>query len=125
MKALKEIVVSAIVAATLVAMLFGVNQLFAPKANAQDYFVSTTVRWGGTDCIAMQMGWSGDYRVVCGGVYTHTEGNVWAGDNMGFDPIMGAASWISCDMYINGVLSWSDYASRGDGSDVNCLRRKL
>jgi hypothetical protein len=35
---------------------------------------------------------------------------------------MGDATWISCQLYLNGELNYSDRADAGDGTDVNCLR---
>ena len=36
---------------------------------------------------------------------------------IGVDPIMGNADWISCTITVDGRYSYSDYASRGDGTD--------
>lgn len=46
------------------------------------------------------------------------------GQYVGVDPIMGDAAWISCDITVYGsqTLTYSDYASAGDGTDVSCLR---
>lgn len=95
----------------------------APQAKA-DYFVRTEVAWTGAPCIAITKAWSGETQAYCGGYASFTEGNVWPGDQIGVDPIMGAASYIECKLFINGVLSWADAAVRGDGSDVSCARTK-
>lgn len=114
----------------LTAAVLGLASLgLAAPAHADDSFVRTTVNWAGTSCIDVTI--SNKYstytftKAVCGGSYTLTEGNVWPGDWIGIDPIMGSADYIECRMWINGVLSWSDAAYAGDGSDVNCLRTKL
>lgn len=109
--------------ATVVA-LGGAGQ--APPAHA-DSFIRTEVAWVGTPCIDIYFGWNAVTRTVCNslGHYTYTEGNAWYGDQIGLDPIMGAATYIECKMWINGVLSWSDAALAGDGSDVTCHRTLL
>jgi hypothetical protein len=103
--------------------------LFAPPAHASGHYVRTLVSWEGAPCIDVTYSDpTSSYtftRAVCGGSYTRTESNVWGGDWIGVDPIMGSASFIACDMWIDGVLSWTDSAYAGDGSDVNCLRVKL
>lgn len=101
----------------------GISLAAAAPAHA-DSFVRTTVTWVGADCILIYHGWNGVAKPVCNpsGTYTYTEGNAWPGDQIGLDPIMGSASYIDCKMWINGVLSWSDAAYAGDGSDVTCHR---
>ena len=42
------------------------------------------------------------------------------GQSVGVDPNMGANTWVSCTVYVNGRLDYADYASRGDGTDANC-----
>ena len=40
------------------------------------------------------------------------------------DPVMGDASWISCEIWGEGELAYMDHAFAGDGTDVNCLTSK-
>lgn len=122
MRKLKEIGYTLLIVASMVGALFCIHQ--TATAHAEDYFVQTKVVWVGTPCIDIVLAYTEIQRTVCGGSYVYSEGNVWAGDNIGFDPIMGNAFSISCDMYINGIYSWSDFALRGDGSDVTCSRSK-
>ncbi|MDV3135334.1 hypothetical protein [Mycobacterium sp. 29Ha] len=108
-------------------MALGLALSLAGPAQANvdaDHFVRTEVAWTGAPCIAIYHAWLAETRSACGGRYTYTEGNVYPGDQIGLDPIMGAASYIECKMWIDGVLSWSDAALRGDGSDASCSRVK-
>jgi hypothetical protein len=95
----------------------------APSANACGslHYVTTQVSWGGSNCIAVQEVWRPE--VFCG------YGNSWELDervghyqDFGMDPTMGAADWISCNVYVDTQLVYSDFAVRGDGTDVNCIR---
>lgn len=114
-----------LIAGLVLALGVALSLAVPPEANADaDYFVRTEVAWTGAPCIAIYQAWSGETRTYCGGHASFTEGNVWPGDQIGVDPIMGAASYIECKLFINGVLSWSDAAVRGDGSDVSCSRVK-
>ncbi|KUI16933.1 hypothetical protein AU193_22375 [Mycobacterium sp. GA-1285] len=64
-------------------------------------------------------------RSVCGGEWRYSESNIWPGDAFGVDPVMGAANFIECAIFRGGGRVWYDSAVRGDGSDVNCLRRAM
>jgi hypothetical protein len=115
----------------LIAALFLVvlgGGILAPPANASGAFVRTEVTWTGAACIDVTLSdTSSTYtytKGVCSGSYVLTESNVWPGDWIGVDPIMGSASYIECTMWIDGYLAWQDDAARGDGTDVNCLRIK-
>jgi hypothetical protein len=103
--------------------------LFAPPAQASGSYARTLVSWEGSPCIDMRFSdATSSYtyvRSACGGSFTWTESNVWSGDWVGVDPIMGTASFIACDLWVDGALSWTDYAYAGNGHDVNCLRIKL
>lgn len=94
-------------------------------ANASVSFVRTEVYWEGAFCIDVTLS-NGVTKAVCNpnGHYTYTEGNVWPGDAIGADPIMGSASWLGCTMYVDGVVAWRSAAYAGDGYDANCLRIK-
>jgi hypothetical protein len=91
-------------------------------------FVRTEVYWNGPECIMAVTAdpnfpsttWT---HSICSpiGAYVLTESNVWKGDWAGVDPIMGAATYIECQTWINGRLVFSDSADAGDGTDVNCL----
>lgn len=114
-----------------VGALLAVATATCPVAAADVSFVRTEVEWAGAACIDMTFNDAASLytytKAVCSrnGTYSLTESNVWPGDEIGVDPIMGAAGYIQCRVYINGVLAWSDSAYRGDGSDVNCRRMKL
>ena len=96
---------------------------------SENAYAYTTVTWGGTACIEHSGASNGNPYVLGHGEtcmpYSHTA--YWdevrsSGQLIGVDPIMGNASWISCTITIDGRFSYSDYASRGDNTDVNCLR---
>jgi hypothetical protein len=110
----------------LLPALIALGLIAAPAAHA-DSFIRTEVNWAGADCIAIYFAWDAVTKPICNpiGVYSFTEGNAWYGDQIGLDPIMGAAGYVECKMWINGVLSWSDAAYAGDGSDVSCARTLL
>lgn len=111
------------------AVIFVAGVLSAP-AQASASFVRTVVYWEDSYCIDVVI--SDKFstytytKSVCNSIheYTLTESNVWPGDWIGMDPIMGSASWIGCTMWIDGVVSWRSAAYAGDGYDVNCLRVK-
>ena len=91
-------------------------------------YAHTVVTWGGTNCIEHSGASNGNPYVLGYGhtcMYSHAA--AWdearsSGQLIGVDPIMGNADWISCTITVDGRFSYSDYASRGDGTDVNCLR---
>src|SRR4051812_5436351 len=110
---MRKFAIAAVAAATVALGL-------AAPAHA-DHFVRTEVSWTGAPCIEVYVSnvtaTTFVPRVACGGSYVYTEGNVWYGDQIGVDPVMGSASYIECTMWIDGVMSWSDAAVAGDGSD--------
>lgn len=88
----------------------------------------TRLDWAGTRCIEVQSAQRSDPTKSASSTVCSDAGN-WeysehpaAGDLVGGDPVMGDADWISCTLYINGKLDYSDRADAGDGTDVNCLR---
>jgi len=123
MKKLSKAVLVGGVAAAALAATVGV----AAPANARSWhYTKTMVQWGGSSCINVQEANVYGYSTYCG------FGNAWelnetpyVGQNLGLDPIMGNASWISCQVYVDGRLDYSDFASAGDGTDVNCTRSML
>ena len=88
------------------------------------YYAKTQVQWGGASCIGVNEAYGG-YDTLCGygGAWERNE-IVYSGQDFGLDPIMGGANWVSCQVYINTQLVYSDYASAGDGHDASCLRNK-
>ena len=83
------------------------------------------MEWGGSYCITVNKAY-GAWEEFCGyGQSWHLDEHVFTGQDFGMDPIMGNADWISCQVYLNTQLVYSDFATRGDGADVNCLRIKL
>jgi hypothetical protein len=44
------------------------------------------------------------------------------GDFYGVDPIMGAASVIACNTFVDEVVQVADSARAEDGHDATCLR---
>jgi hypothetical protein len=89
----------------------------------------TRIDWAGTRCIEMSSARSNDPNqsgsgTVCSdnGSWEYSEHPV-SGNLVGGDPVMGDATWISCKLYLNGKLNYSDRADAGDGTDVNCLRK--
>ncbi|WP_157108615.1 hypothetical protein [Aldersonia kunmingensis] len=46
-----------------------------------------------------------------------------SGGTIGIDPYIGNATWVSCSLYVDGVLWDSDYVTNGDGYDADCLYR--
>lgn len=98
----------------------------APAASADSFsYTKTMVQWDGAPCIEVDMAAYG-YQTLCGfnGMWESNE-NVYVGQDFGMDPIMGGADWISCQVYVDTVLAYTDYASAGDGHDVNCWRQLL
>lgn len=91
----------------------------AAKADSADY-VRVEVYWSGANCIDIQQA-TGLVQTICGGHETFTAISG-PGRTVGIDPIMGAASQISCSFYLNGSLEYVDMAFAGDGTDVNCIR---
>ena len=112
------------VAAAAIAATVGVAS--PAQAAAHRHNVTSIVNWGGVDCIAVEgpsiasNGHTLGTASICGGS-SSANYNIPAGGFAGANPIMGHAYWISCAIYIDGVLKETDYASAGDGHDANCL----
>jgi hypothetical protein len=91
--------------------------------------ITSVVEWGGADCIAIEGPYaSNPYLTGTASTCNYTgvssaSYSVPSGALAGANPIMGHASWISCEVYIDGGLYQTDYASAGDGHDANCLWR--
>ena len=105
-----------------VAMAMGGIALAAPANAFAGYTVNTYVKWGGTSCVDMDSA-SGPKMGCAYNSWTETQYKVRPYSIVGVDPIMGDASWIHCDIMVDGVVVYSDYAAHGDGHDVNCLRK--
>jgi hypothetical protein len=93
----------------------------APTASAAGgtHHVVTTVDWAGTPCIDI---WSGLYSTLtthCGGVAQFEEWRT-SGD-IGLDPEMSGADWISCNIWVDGVRWHYDRTYRGSGHEVTCM----
>lgn len=91
---------------------------------------TTTITWSGTRCIDLESAIIGDeyestIDTFCSdtGVWTFTQYGITAGKLFGANPIMGDADAIACIVARGGRVVYSSAASRGDGRDVNCLRR--
>ena len=50
----------------------------------------------------------------------HVVTNVTGGD-IGLDPEMSGAAWISCAVFVDGYLVHSDATTRGSGHEVTCM----
>jgi hypothetical protein len=96
--------------------------VLAPSAQAQlSWHTRSIIYWTGTSCI--QMNSPGGSGTACGGSWEVPQ-QVYRGQDFGVDPVMGNASWISCEIWVEGELAYMDHAFAGDGTDVNCLRTK-
>ena len=117
-----------IMAAGIAALAAG---LTAPVAQADIGLNAVThIYWTGAPCIQVESAqkYNPSYSTtdaICGGSWRFSEGNIWPGDLFGANPIMGSASYIECAVFRGGAMVWSDNASAGDGTDVNCLRRAI
>lgn len=109
--------------------------LFIASPNADAYATVrgvTEVRWSGSDCVQVYGASINNPYLIgspvwqCaggGGVHAAT----WteyrgSGQVIGVDPEMGSNAWISCTLWVNGVVEFSDYATAGNGHQVSCLR---
>ena len=100
--------------------------VLAPSAQAQvSYDATTRILWKGAECIQLQFP-GGDSGSTCGKYQSYYEMSqqVYRGQDFGVDPVMGNASWISCEIWVDGQFAYGDRAFAGDGTDVNCLRTK-
>lgn len=100
-----------------------------PEAGAApSYQVRTEVTWSGVECLSFNFADRyGDIHQgtgICNSQHsTSVSETAFRGDLVGIDPIMGANRWIACQVYVNGVQIYADFAESGDGTDVSCLRR--
>lgn len=114
-------------AAATIAVAAALSTITAPPAAAWST-ATTTVTFGGTGCIEA-VGAARRSAYVLSVPTWHCSANgvlTWdeyapAGAHIGVDPIMGDADWIACTIN-DGWRTYSDFARRGDGTDVNCLR---
>lgn len=108
--------------AMIVAAIFIIWGLFFgnPVANASNGSTRVEVFWLGTPCIDV-MHITGLRQTICGGYEVFYNNESYPGITTGVDPIMGNASSILCKVYVNGEFQFSDFASNGDGTDVNCF----
>jgi hypothetical protein len=120
-----------IVGGLLVGGLLTGAALVASPANAYygTHNVTSTVAWGGADCIPIEAPLiSNPYQTgtvsFCGG-HSYASYTAPNGALIGANPMMGNADWLSCQVYLDGALVYSDYGTAGDGHDINCLRRIL
>ena len=125
-KSTKAALVSGAAAAAIAATVGVAAPANAYPAYGAPNAVTFYTYWGGTDCISIEGAQLYNQRATsfhtgCGGGWTWNE-VAGPGEIFGGDPIMGSASWASCKVYVNGDLVYSDYATAGDGTDVNCLR---
>lgn len=128
---MKGFLVLGSILATLLAALF-----WAAPADAyvNQVSASTLVEWQGSPCVQATGPSVGNPYVLGTPSYTCQPGPSgaprWArwdelrvsGQYVGVDPIMGDNNWIKCTLFINGAVEVSDYATRGDGTNVTCLR---
>lgn len=116
---------------TLAAALVVASGGTAAPAQANVAYAYTLVTWSGTSCIAHQgasMGnpWMLGSNMTCDMYGWPVRSAEWSerrssGQWIGIDPLMGNADWIGCTITVDG-LSYSDFASADDGTDVSCLR---
>lgn len=115
-------------AATPLAAL-GILLPASPPAQAyRAVYAQTNIEWGGTPCIVVaSAALRNQFTLVVGpicsasGTWSFTE-TATSGMFIGADPDMGDADWLSCQIYVNGILADSNFAHAGDGNEVNCIR---
>jgi hypothetical protein len=102
----------------------------APTANAYVSVVESYVWWTGVDCISVEYSnapddWGTEVGRICGG---HSERAYTAvpGQFVGADPMpRDRTETVGCQVRVDGVLRYSDYAPPGDMHNVNCLHLLL
>ena len=122
-RGMKKITKAALVGGAAAAAIAATVGVAAP-ANAYGYTAYNVVEWGGAPCITIvQPNIYGTLSsdVVCGGSVGWDQATV-SGGRLGSDPIIGNASWVSCEVWVDGRLADSDFVTNGDGRDANCLR---
>lgn len=115
---------------------------FAPTANTQPqldgFTVVVTMEWGSAKCIdflvptpasgrtKVQKYTNCDKGIIPGTGFTSASYFAPAGTLVGLDPEIGANDWVGCRITdADGAEIWSDYGTKGDGHDINCLREVL
>lgn len=99
----------------------------APTAGASYHSITSVVYWTGVNCITvLSPQYPGGHRTgldtICGGNSTVTYGAV-SGVYIGADPMaFDQTRTLGCQVFIDGVLDYGDYATDGDHHDVSCLR---
>src|SRR4029077_341768 len=108
---MKKTIATTMLAAAGIATAVG---MASPAQASGWHYTKTMVQWGGSSCINVQEANAYGYSTYCG------YGNAWelnerpySGQSLGLDPIMGNASWIACQVYVDGRLDYADYASAG------------
>lgn len=91
----------------------------AAPAQASGHHVVTNVTWSGANCIWIWDGMSGGQSRQCGGHASFEEYRT--GGDIGLDPEMSGAAWISCAVFVDGYLVHSDATTRGSGHEVTCM----
>jgi hypothetical protein len=104
------------------------TQVSPPTGTVKSVTATSRIQWSGSRCIDVRSARRDNKTQsvtdsVCSrdGTWRYSE-EATTGQLVGGDPIMGDADSISCQLYINGQLEFSDKADAGDGTDVNCLR---
>jgi hypothetical protein len=121
----KKITKAALVGGAAAAAIAATVGVAAP-ANARTAEITTVVSWVGGDSV-LAVDYPGE-GVVLERSYSKTATDHWyaySGAQIGADPIMRDANFISCQLYVNGRLDYSDYGYAGDGHDVTCVRTLL
>lgn len=100
-----------------------------PPASAGDGYAYTLVTWSGTECIPIRSAGFNTSNIVEEKTVCQFDQQIGfgrylkPGDVYGADPSMGGAAWVDCVVTIDGVERIHNFARRGDGREVNCLRR--
>ena len=99
----------------------------AAPAHAATSRIVSEVYWSGPACIPVTSPHYPDGRytqisMICGGHSTATY-SAFPGEYIGADPMPNDATvTLGCSLYVDGNLTYQDYARDGDHHDVNCLR---
>lgn len=100
-----------------------------PTAFASGRYAYTLVTWSGTECIPIRSAGYNTSNIVETNTVCQLDQQIGFGRNLkpgdiyGADPSMGDAFWVDCVVTIDGVEQVRNFARRGDGREVNCLRR--
>jgi hypothetical protein len=115
--------------AALVVWLFSI----APDSHAYSEVRGITeVRWSGSHCVQIYGAAVTNPYLIGSPVWQCDGGNgthaaSWveyrgSGQVIGIDPEMGDNDWISCTLWVDGRVEYSDSATAGNGHQVNCIR---